>query len=328
MKPTSLVLAAAAASVAAMQPYAAEHTIRLGVNDPIDTPYVQALTDFERLVEEGTDGRVDVQVFPSAQLGSIPEMFENVQAGAQEMSTIAPAYASQFFPAFDVLELPYLVSNLDEGGALITSEPFKNLLSEAEGVLGVKLVGALPFGFRNVANSVRPVEGKADLAGMKLRTQSSPVHLAAFQAMGANPVAIGWDETYQAVQTGVVDGLENSLSILISNSFPEVAPHVSTTRHVFGVMLVTMNEGAFDRLSPEDQQAVLNAFAQAEQLNLQYLAEAEASALDTLRGMGAQVVELTPEAIAELQASVQSIHDEYGPRFEPHYSALRDVVDQ
>src|SRR5690554_2975064 len=103
--------------------------------------------EFAQLVQDGSEGRLEVQIFPSAQLGSIPEMFENVQAGAQEVSVLAPAYASQFFPAFDVLELPYLATSPEEGRRMLESEALADLVSEAESVLGVKLLGVLPVGF-------------------------------------------------------------------------------------------------------------------------------------------------------------------------------------
>ena len=119
-------------------------------------------------------------LFPSAQLGPVPEQLENVKVGAQEMSLFSPAYAGQFFPAFDVLELPFLVTNWEEAQRMLNSEAFTTLTDEAAQAIGIKIVGNFPYGFRNIANSKHPVASLADFSGLKLRVQNSPVHIGAF----------------------------------------------------------------------------------------------------------------------------------------------------
>ena len=190
---------------------AADITIRAGLTDPLDTPYGEAMLEFKRIVEEGSNNRIAVQLFPSAQLGAVPEQLENVKVGAQEMALFSPAYAGQFFPAFNVLELPFLVTNWDEAQAMLDSAAFKALTDEAADAIGIKVVGNFPTASAT-SQQPPPVAAMSDFP-MKLRVQNSPVHIAAFQALGAGPVAIGWDETYQAVQTGVVDGLENANTV-------------------------------------------------------------------------------------------------------------------
>jgi tripartite ATP-independent transporter DctP family solute receptor len=326
MKRTSLAAAGAAlffGLVNSLPAFAQDATLRVGLTDPLDTSFGAAMVEFKRVMEEGTSGRVQVQLFPSAQLGSVPEMLENVQTGVQEMTTISPAYAGQFFPAFDVLEMPYLVTDWDQAQRLINSDAFARLMAEAEDTIGVKIVGTLPYGFRHIANSKHGVATLKDFAGLSLRAQNSPVHIAAFRALGANPVAIAWDETYQAVQTGVVDGLENANTVLISNRFPEIAKYISRTRHLFGMFLIVVGSDVYDRLSDEDKATFDKAINAAEAVNLKLAVETEAGADAVLTGQGAEVNDVSPEDVAAMQVAVQPVYQEFGPKFEPYLSDLR-----
>ncbi|MBL4645688.1 MAG: hypothetical protein COA52_14055 [Hyphomicrobiales bacterium] len=310
----------------AMPSSAQDLIIRAGLTDPLDTPYGEAMLEFKKIMQEGTDGRIEVQLFPSAQLGALAEQLENVQTGAQEMTLVSPAYSSQFFPAFNVLELPFLVTNWDEAGKMLNSDAFSTLTSDAEKAIGVKIVGNFPYGFRNVANSDHPVVLLDDLKGLKLRTQSSPVHIAAFEALGANPIAIDWSETYQAVQTGVVDGLENANSVLIANHFPEIAPNISVTHHLFGMLLVVMNAKVYDDLSDDDQALLESAINAAEEINLRRALEIEESSVAELEKMGAKVNNVAPDQIAAMRAAIAPVYEKFGPEFEPYLSGLQNAI--
>lgn len=305
-----------------------ETIIRAGLTDPLDTPYGQAMMEFERLVEEGSDGRFDVQLFPSSQLGSISEQLESVRTGAQEMSLASPGWFSQFYPRLDMLEMPFLVTNWDEANRMLDSDAYRTLLETASEETGILIFGQFPYGFRNVANSDHPVETLQDFSGLKLRVQNSPAHIATFRALGANPVAIAWDETYQAVQTGVVDGLENANTVLLANRFPEIAQYVSSTRHLFGMLLVFMNVDFFEGLSAEDQALLGEAMRAAEEINLELSLKAEEEAAAGLREIGAEINDVAPEEIAAMREAIQPVYEEFGPRFEPELSALRDAAAQ
>jgi len=117
----------------------------------------------------------------------------------------SPGWFSQFYPRMDMLELPFLVTDWDQAQRMLSSQAFQDLAKAAEEETDILIYGKFPYGFRNIANSKRSVETLEDLKGLKLRVQNSPAHLATFQALGASPVALAWDETYQAVQTGVVE---------------------------------------------------------------------------------------------------------------------------
>lgn len=323
---SAIVLGPLVALALTVSSAAQEITIRVGFSDPIDTPWGQGLSEFKRIVETESNGRIAVQLFPSEQLGSLVEMIENVRQGAQEISLASPGWLSQFYPTIDVLELPFLVTNWDEVDRMLGSQAFADLSSAAEEQTGLKIYAKFPYGFRNIANSKRPVEKLEDLAGMKLRVQNSPVHLAAFRALGASPVALAWGETFQAVQTGVVDGLENANTVLLANKYPEIAKYISVTNHLFGMLLAYINPDFYNGLSEEDRALLDRAMKEAETLSLKLALEQGDEALDELRELGGVINIVPPEEIKKMREAVKPVYEEFGPKFEPHLEALRKAA--
>jgi len=301
-------------------------TIRAGLTDPLDTPHGKAMVLFKETLEKETNGSIKVQLFPSLQLGQILEQVEGVQQGSQEMMMATPAWFSRFYPAIDIFSLPYLVTTWTSGEKLLASPVTKEIWAEAEKASGVKIVGALPVGFRNVINKKRPVRSIEDMAGLKIRLQNSPVQLATFKALGANPVVVSWGETHQAVQTGIVDGLENSLPILVSAKFADVAEYVSLTRHFFEHFLVFVNPKFYAGLTPDEKRAYDNAMRRAEERCLELVKKAEADAIAELEKEGAKVNELDASVVAKFRDAVKPVYDEYGSKFEPYQSKLRQTI--
>jgi tripartite ATP-independent transporter DctP family solute receptor len=323
--------ALAAAAIVAGTGWAAsaqEIVIRIGLTDPLDTPYGQAMVELEQTVEAGSDGRIDVQLFPSAQLGSIVEQLENVRQGAQEMSMASPGWFSQFYPRIDMLEMPFLVTDWDQAQRMLDSQAFEDLKQAAQEEADIMIYGNFPYGFRNIANCDRAVATLEDLKGLKLRVQNSPAHLATFRALGASPVALAWDETYQAVQTGVVDGLENANTVLLANKYPEIAPYVSTTHHLFGMLFAFMNPDFYQSLSDQDRALLDEAMDQAEARNIELSLAAESSAADGLRDLGAKINDVAPEVIEQMRQAVQPVYQEFGAGFQPELGELQAAAQQ
>ena len=318
--------ALAALSLALGTPALHAQTMRIGLTDPLDTPHGQAMVLFKEIMEKQSTGRVSVKLFPSLQLGQIVEQIEGVKQGSQEMMMATPAWFSRFYPAADVFSLPYLVTDWEGGERMLRSQIAAKVAAEAERATGIKIAGWLPVGFRNVINKKRPVNRLADLSGLKIRLQNSPVQIATFQALGANPVALAWGETYQAVQTGVVDGLENSLPILVSNKFSEIAPFVSLTQHFFEFFLVFVNPKFYASLSAEDKKIFDNAMLQAQARCLELVKKAEESAVADLQKQGAKANNVTPAELKSFQAAVKPVYEEFGKKFEPTLTELRNAI--
>jgi tripartite ATP-independent transporter DctP family solute receptor len=304
----------------------AQKVIRLGFSEGTDTPHGQTMTIFGKLVESSTQGRYQVRIFPNLQLGPINQELQSVRLGSQEMFISTPAWFSGFYPKVDVLSLPYMASNWDEAERLLTSDALKKIAADAEAASGIKILGTIPVGFRNMATAKKLIAKPEDLAGLKIRVQNSPVYLAIFKALGANPVAIDSGEIFLAVQNGVVDGLETTYPIMQAAKYYQVAPNISETRHNFDVFLIYMNKNFFQAMSPEDQKAVEDSMRSASIASIVLTRNAEDQAKRGLVAAGAKLQEVPKETLDVLRKSVQTVYEQFKEKFEPELSALQKAV--
>ncbi len=209
---------------------------------------------FERIVEERTNGAVDVRVYGASQLGKDKEMMQAVQLGNLEMcapSTILPGS----FPIFAFQELPFLFKDRQHVERVLTGRVGYKL-NEILGTKGMMVVGFWENGFRKITNNKRPINTPEDLAGIKLRVPKSPARVKLFRTLGANPTSMSFSEVFSALQQGVIDGQENPLAQIASAKFHEVQKYMSISNHVYTPAYPLINKKFFQSL-PKDIQNVL-----------------------------------------------------------------------
>jgi tripartite ATP-independent transporter DctP family solute receptor len=270
----------------------------------------RALLHFEELVEAGSNGEIDVQIFPSSQMGPDREMIEGVQTGVLEMAIPPSSFFAGWDPAFAVIELPYMYASKDIAFDVLEGEAGDSMIARVEnqGLVGL---GWLELGVRNVTNNVRPIATPADLDGVKLRTMQVPAHVATFQALGANPTPMNFGEVYSALQQGVIDGQENPLAIITSQRFFEVQKYLSTTGHVFAVYMPVISQPFFASLSAEHQQLVRNSMAAARVHQAKLVSAEDSSQLEEIRAAGVEVLELTAEQRQAFADATESVRLQY-----------------
>ena len=270
----------------------------------------RALLKFEELVETGSNGEIDVQIFPSSQMGPDREMIEGVQTGVLEMAIPPSSFFAGWDPAFAVIELPYMYASKDIAFDVLDGAAGDGMLARVEnqGLVGL---GWLELGVRNVTNNVRPIASPQDLEGVKLRTMKVPAHVATFESLGANPTPMNFGEVYSALQQGVIDGQENPLAIITSQRFYEVQKYLSTTGHVFAVYMPVVSKPFFDSLSAEHQQLIRASMARARAHQAELVAAEDASQLDEIRSAGVEVLELTAEQRQAFADQTESVRLQY-----------------
>ena len=288
----------------------AETVIKVGHGAAESFHMHRALLHFEGLVEAGSNGEIDGQIFPSSQMGPDREMIEGVQTGVLEMAIPPSSFFAGWDPAFAVIELPYMYASKDIAFDVLESEAGDGMIERVEnqGLVGL---GWLELGVRNVTNNVRPIATPADLEGVKLRTMQVPAHVATFQALGANPTPMNFGEVYSALQQGVIDGQENPLAIITSQRFYEVQKHLSTTGHVFAVYMPVISQPFFESLSAEHQQLVRDSMAAARLHQAEIVSAEDASQLDEIRAAGVEVLELTAEQRQAFADATESVRLQY-----------------
>lgn len=221
-----------------------------------DTPKGKAAEYFKKLAEERTKGRVKVQVFPNSQLYKDKEEMEALQLGAVQM--LAPSLA-KFGPLgakeFEVFDLPYIFDNYDELHKVTQGPIGMQLLAKLESK-GIKGLSFWDNGFK-ILSANKPLKTPADVKGLKMRIQSSKVIEEQMRSMGALPQVMAFSETYQALQTGVVDGTENPPSNMFTQKMHEVQKHATVTNHGYLGYAVIVNKKFWDGL-PADVRTTLD----------------------------------------------------------------------
>ena len=288
----------------------AETVIKIGHGAAESFHMHRALLKFEELVETGSNGEIDVQIFPSSQMGPDREMIEGVQTGVLEMAIPPSSFFAGWDPAFAVIELPYMYASKDIAFDVLDGAAGDGMLARVEnqGLVGL---GWLELGVRNVTNNVRPIASPQDLEGVKLRTMKVPAHVATFESLGANPTPMNFGEVYSALQQGVIDGQENPLAIITSQRFYEVQKYLSTTGHVFAVYMPVVSKPFFDSLSAEHQQLIRASMARARVHQAELVAAEDASQLDEIRSAGVEVLELTAEQRQAFADQTESVRLQY-----------------
>jgi len=287
--------AAAAASFGIAAPGFAQprvRAMRFGHMLPTETVYHKAIVMFADEVNKISGGKMKIDVYPSSQLGSIPEMLSQLKVGSLTMSMAVPAWYSNFMKPIDAFTLPYIVSSPERLKSALDGNVGKEITKMGQGA-GFQVFGYWLLGGRHIVNKVRPVNVPADCQGLKLRVINSQVYIQAFRALGASTVAMDPAELYVAMQQGVVDGFEYPLPDLLAFKLNEVIKYISLDNHTTDFFLVSMNKGVWDGLAPEEQ-AIMNQSMKTA-MDWQWKAQPEdiAAALTKLRTLVA-VNEITP----------------------------------
>jgi tripartite ATP-independent transporter DctP family solute receptor len=284
----------------------------------------QATLEFEKYVEEQSEGRVDVQIFPNGQMGGDEQMTEAVALGTLHMTMPATAALTMYDTKFGIGDMPFLFKN--EQAAF----------NAMDGELGAKMDELLPaelynFGYnfngvRNISNNVRPINEPADLIGIKMRVMQSPVYIDLFETLGANPTPISFGEVYTALQQGTVDGQENAASLTYASKFHEVQKYYSLTGHTYSFLPVLINKKFYQGL-PEDIQKILADGAR--QYLIEYQRELELRDNDKfiqlIKDSGTEVNEITPENHQKFVEALKPMYEKYQQEFGQE---LFDIVAQ
>lgn len=286
-----------------------------------ETPNGQAALAFEKEVEEKSDGRININVLPAAQLGGDVEIIEQLQMNLVQIAIPPTATLGNFEPRVQILDLPFLLPSQELMMKVLDGPAGRKILDTLEGhdMHAVNFWGA---GFRHMTNNVRPIEKPEDLKGIKMRTMQSPILLSTYRNFDANPTAMAYTEVYNGLQQSVIEGQENPIANITSKKFYEVQKYMTLTSNAYHGYAAIVNKQAWDSL-PEDLQAVMTtAFNNARDLSRKLTNDLEASALENIKKY-TQVTELTDEQMAAFVKASQPVHEEFR---ETITSDLLDVV--
>lgn len=290
----------------------AEFTMKLASpSQPADIT-VKSFRFFADLVNERSDGRIDVQVFDSAQLGDQRDYLESMRFGSIQGGEVTTSVMSSVAEEFEVFNLPYLSRGMDHLRQVIDGgldERMNEILLEGS---NLRILAWMIRAPRSVYGN-KAIRTPEDFSGLKIRVMQSPAMLDAMETFGAKPVPISASERYMALQTGVVDAAENSPTVIVSEKEYEVTDVLSLTQHFLSPNLLVVDENWFSSLPDDLQQIVAQAGREAQAFAFGAESQANEATLGQLQQQGMEVV--TVDDVAPFVAAAKPIHDAYREKF-------------
>jgi tripartite ATP-independent transporter DctP family solute receptor len=231
------------------------------------------------------------------------ETIEAVQIGTIECTITSTGPVGNFVPETRNLDVPFLFRDTAHARGVLDSAIGQELLQRfpARGILAVAW---LENGFRHMTNSRREVNAPADVRGLKVRTMENPVHIRAFQTLGALPTPMAFSELVPALQQGTVDGQENPIPVILNNNLNQVQRYLTLTGHVYSPAMLLCNPAFVNRLNAQDRAALVQAGGDAAVANRARVTSDEQTGVDELRRRGMTVV--TKVDSAAFQAALAS----------------------
>ena len=263
--------------------------IQLGYENNPGEPVDLAAHEWQRIIDEKSNGTMKLELFPSSQLGSKTDLVDQMLAGSS-VCTLADGafYAERGVPDFGIVFGPYLFTSWDDCWRLVDSDWYKEQ-AEKLAKNGLRLISSnWIYGDRHTLTK-KPVHTPSDLRGMKIRVANSMVFIKGFEVLGATPTPLALGEVYTALQQGVVDGLENPLTTLDGGKFQEVAKYLILDGHVKNFTTFIVGETFFKSLTAEQQKILIDSANEAGLYNNSIQVELEQQAMKNLVAGGVTV---------------------------------------
>lgn len=279
--------------------------IKIGTTVSENNPIGVALASFKDKLAETTDGRIDVQVFYSSQLGDETEMLTQARQNDIQMYVSNPVKTSGTIKAHAAMEGFFLYDDWDHAMRFLDSEAADAML-DAYNVMDLQGLVFFASGFRMFTNSKHPLASVSDFDGLKIRGYSE-TQIAAWEAVGCNTSSVAWNELFSALQQGLIDGQECAIASLYDAKFYEVQKYLSLTEHQLSVDCLVVNSSFFNGLSSEDQELIRNTAKEVAVVQRQTIVGNEAALLEEIKAYGCEVNTLTVEEKAALRDAIGAV---------------------
>jgi len=300
MRFVARLLSAAAMAAACAPLFAQEVNLRFSADSPPSNIKVQAFQRWADLAKQKSDGRINIRVFPSAQLYNDVNAIPAVSAGTVDMAAPPSSLLTSVVPASAVFELPSLWGVSYEQYRKLVEGPFgTQLAKDYESKLGVKVIGYYNIGswVWGTTTKARLIVKPADFQNLKIRVVGNPLVERTLKAFGAQPTQLAWPEVPTALLQGVIDGLETTLSGLDSVKGWELTKNLTFSNHKYLPYVVIMNKRAWDKISPDLQKVLLETMDESRKWQDSEVEKLNAPALERFKSNGARVEMLGPKEL-------------------------------
>ncbi|GAA5520288.1 TRAP transporter substrate-binding protein [Aliifodinibius salicampi] len=292
-------------------------TLKLAHSLDVTHPVHKGMVRMAELINQKSDGKLQVQIYPSQQLGSERELLELLQIGSLDVTKVSGAVLENFVPQTRVFSLPYLFRDKQHYFNVLDGEIGQELLLAGEKywLRGLTYYDA---GQRSFYTQDRPIRTPEDLEGLKIRVQESPMAVNMINTLGGSPTPISWGELYTALQQGIVDGAENNPPSFQSSRHYEVSNYFSLDEHTAIPDVLLISTETWDDLTDQQQRWIQTAADSSKKYQRKIWAEAEEEALKTVQEAGVEVIRPDKEPFQE---KAQTIYEEF-KESEPEFYKL------
>jgi len=319
--------ASLATSLTPLSPAHAQSKMVLKASDvqPPGYPTVAATENLGKKLAAATDGRLSVQMYPSMQLGGEKETIEQTQIGAIQLLRVSVGSMGPIVDDINVVNMPFLFRNTAHAEKMMDGPIGQELLDKITASPNANLVALcwMDAGARNLYNTKHPIKSIEDVKGLKFRVIGNPIFIDMMNALGGNGVAMGYDQVFSALQTGVIDGAENNLPSYVYSNHYTAAKYLCLTEHLVIPEVLVFSKRAWGNLSADDQN-LLKKFARDAQLEERELwNKYEQQAMEKAKVAGCQIVEIADKA--PFQNAVKPVWDKYGPKYQDMIKRIQAI---
>lgn len=283
-----------------------------------------AMTEFANMVEERTNGRIQVQIFPNGQLGSENENMEQLMSGVISMTKVSAPGLATYNEAYHTFGLPYIFDSTEDFYHVMDSDQMRDFFLSS-GDDGFVTLTYYTSGARSFYTKNKAIRKPEDLKGLKIRVQDMKSQTDMMKALGGIPVAMSYGDVYTSLQTGIIDGTENNETALTTGKHGEICKVYSTDQHAMIPDVMVMSEKVWKNISPEDQQIILEAAREStEQHKVAWDAAIDQAIEEAKTTMGVEFVnDVDKEAFREATSGMIS---DYCEQY-PGVKKLLDTID-
>ena len=307
-RPMLMLAAGVCALLAAVAVRAETLTARFGVTLSEKTHQGQGAAKFAELVNQKTQGRVQIKVFYNASLGNDVTMTSALQGGTLEFVVPQSSTLTGMVKELEILDFPFLFDNEKEAEAVLDG-PLGRKLLERLPEKGLVALGYWENGFFNITNSRRTITRVEDFQGLKLRALQAKISLETIKALGANPVPMAIPELYTALETRTLDGQGTPSSVTYALKLNEVQKYLSLTRHAYGAFVPLVGKKFWDRLGEADRKALLDAALEVRAYQRQVARDQAKSAEQAMAAKGLLINEVSPAERLRMRDKVKPVWD-------------------
>jgi tripartite ATP-independent transporter DctP family solute receptor len=293
---------------------------------PPGYPTVAATENLGKKLSEATQGRLSIQMYPSMQLGGEKETIEQTQIGAIQLLRVSVGSLGPIVDDINVINMPFLFKNTAHADKMMDGPIGQELLDKITASPNANLVALcwMDSGARSLYNTKHPIKSIEDIKGLKFRVIGNPIFIDMMNALGGNGVAMGYDQVFSALQTGVIDGAENNLPSYVFSNHYTAAKYVTLTEHLIIPEMLVFSKRTWNTLSADDQN-LIKKFAREAQLEERELwNQYEQKALEKAKAAGSQIVEIADKT--PFQNAVKPVWDKYGPKYQDMIKRIQAIA--